>query len=253
MPRKKKQGEQATQVANAPLFFIGTCAQENVDMTTCLCIQSLRLTGHNFVWIVLGVGGNARTKNVLMTQFVRQEWGVSPYLIFLDRDIVFDMPHIDMLLEDLQAGYNYVGGCYPVKDASQLASHDPEGITFDRTVKPIRWLASGFAGVTRQLLQKMIKQLDLPLLHRGENIEFYPFGEQIRYKTPEDTWMWLSEDYDFCNKVREIGEEAYLDTRITVGHVSAKLVTVNDVVKYQAKEKEDDAIPIEKLLGGANC
>ena len=238
MPKKKKQPEQGVASPVRPFFFIATVAQDNIDMTTCICVQALRLTGHDFIWQIRGVGGNTRTKNVLMTEFVQQKWGVGSYLIFLDRDIVFDIPHIDMLLEDLQAGYGYVGGCYPVKDGTQLASHNPEGIDLDGTVKPIQWLASGFAGVTRQLLQKMVKQLDLPLLHRGEPIEFYPFGEQIRYKTPDDIWMWLSEDYDFCNKVRAIGEEAYLDTRVTVGHVSAKLVTINDVIRNQTEEQE---------------
>jgi len=218
-------------------FFIATCAQENIDINTCICIQNLWLTKHNFLWLIRGAGGNTRTKNLLLTEFAKQAWGNSPYLLLIDRDIAFSPEQVDMLLEDLQAGYDFVGGCYPTKDGTQLTSHLEGGILIDGTVKPIQWLASGFVGMTRKLLQKMIKQLDLPLMHREEWCEMYPFGEQIRCQTPSGEWMWLSEDYDFCNKVRAVGEEAYLDTRVTVGHVGPKLVTINDVVKTQEKEK----------------
>jgi hypothetical protein len=232
---KKVKGEPQTP-AVSPFFFIGTVAQDNVDIDTCLCIQALRLSNHDFIWVIQGAGGNTRTKNIIMTDFVKQKWGQSPYLIFVDRDITFEPYQIDLILEDLQAGYDYVGGAYPVKDGSYLASWAKGGIEFDNTVKPIQWLSSGFTGMTRKLLQKMVKQLDLPLLHKGERMEFYPFGEQIRYKI-DDIWMWLSEDYDFCNKVRDVGGEVYLDTRVTVGHVGVKLVTIKDVLKNQEKNE----------------
>jgi hypothetical protein len=224
--------QEYTIPTGSPHFFIGTIAQDDIDVSTCLCIQTLRLTGHDFHWIIMGFGGNSRTRNILMTQFLQQKWGSnSPYLVFIDRDIVFNPDHVDMILEDLMNGYEFVGGLYGVKDAGHFAQWNKEGFVIDGSILPIDWLSTGFTGITRKLLQKMVKKLDLPLLHKGENIEFYPFGEQTRYKTPDGVWMWLSEDYDICNKIRSVGEKAYLDTRIAVGHVGTKLITARDVVK----------------------
>jgi hypothetical protein len=246
---KKTSGEPREYIppSVSPHFFIGTIAHSDVDVSTCLCIQTLRLTGHDFNWIIMDYGGNSRTRNILMTQFLRQEWGNSAYMIFIDRDIAFNPEHVDMILEDLQNGYQFVGGLYGVRDSRHFAQWNKSGFDIDGTVKPIDWVATGFSGVTRKLLQKMVKELDLPLLHKGEPVEFYPFGEQQRYKTPEGNDMWLSEDYDFCNKVRKVKEKSYLDTRVTVGHIGTKLITCKDVMANLQKEKEENNIPTLKL------
>lgn len=247
MKKTKVEPQEYKTPAVSPYFFVGTVAQDDIDVTTCLCIQNLRLTDHNFHWVIMSYGGNSRTKNVLITQFLQQKWGNSAYLIFIDRDIVFNPDHVDMILEDLQNGYDFVGGLYGVRDGKHFAQWNKDGFIVDGSIVPIDWLSFGFTGITRKLLQKMVKKLELPLLHKGESVEFYPFGEQKRYKTDGDFWMWLSEDYDFCIKVREVGSHAYLDTRVTVGHVGSKLITCNDVIANLKKEKEYKEIPTLKL------
>lgn len=244
---KKSERVEYNLPPSSPNFFIGTIANSDVSVSTCLCIQTLRLTGHQFTWIILDYGGNSRSRNVLMTQFLKQSWGNSAYMVFIDRDIAFNPEHVDMILEDLQNGYQFVGGLYGVKDAKHFAQWNKEGYDIDGSVRPIDWVATGFSGVSRKLLQKMVKELNLPLLHKGEAVEFYPFGEQMRYKTPEGIDMWLSEDYDFCNKVRQVGEKAYLDTRVTVGHIGAKLITCKDVINNLKIEQEEKNIPTLKL------
>ena len=221
-------------------FIIATNAQEDISCETVLSVQNLWLLGYRFLWVMLGVGGASRTKNVLLTQFYNQQWGECEKLILLDRDIAFNPEQLGNIVCDLDE-YGLVGGCYTVRDGKFLSSHGFDGVvTMNNEIQAVEWLAFGFTGITLSFLKNMKEKLDLPLLHIEEDWAFYPWGEQYRYQHPDGQWMWLSEDYDFCRKAREIGEHAYLDTRVWVGHIGSRMQVVQDAIaEMQRREAEN--------------
>jgi len=218
-------------------FILTTNAQLDVTVGTILSVEQLRLRGFKFIWHIEGGSGAARTRNLVTTKFLQQN--LAPFLIIVDRDIVFSPEDIGFLLEDLRNEYDLVGGCYAVKNGTQLATIglDKGDIDLDGTVKEVQWLATGFLGVSRRLIQRMVERLELPLMHQGQWSEAYPFFGEFHHYDATWGWMWLTEDYAFCEKARAVGTRPYLDTRIWVGHIGNKQWDVLDVIKYCNKDR----------------
>ena len=212
---------------------------------TVMSVQRL-YRQYQFIWVMEWASGIARSRNVLATRFLKRN--LSPYLIFLDGDIVFEPLHINKVLSSLRNNYDLIGGCYSVKDGSQLASRGlgDGSINLDGKIQEIDYLATGFMGISRRLLLEACDKLNLPLMHPGEWAEAYPFFEEYRHTHPQAGEMWLSEDWEFCEKVKRIGTKVYLDTSIWVGHIGQKCYTVSDVIAYWNKDKV-----IEQLTKGS--
>ena len=110
-------------------------------------------------------------------------------------------------------------------------------------------------GISKYALNKLVKEYKYPdgktlkLLHpNARHMRSYPFFESkpMHLDPPDPSGtdkIWLSEDWDFCEKVRAIGMKVYADTRIQLGHVGQRVVTFKDVAEHherlaeQAKEK----------------
>jgi hypothetical protein len=196
--------------------------------------------GKKFIWDIRGAGGYARTRNVLATNFIKQN--KSEVMICLDRDMVFNPEYIDMLLEDYQKGYELVGGLYSVRDGSHLTTFglDKGNITIDGGVHEVKWLSTGFGLITRSLLLKVIEKRNLHLMNVGSGLESWAFFEDHEGKDG-DSYLWLSEDYDFCEKAREVGVKPVADTRIWTGHLGSKMWEVKDVIDHQSKILKEKA------------
>jgi hypothetical protein len=244
-------------------FVICTNAESDVSIPSISSIMNLFGKGYRFIWDIRGAGGYARTRNVLATAFLKNN--KADMMMCLDRDMVFNKEYIDFLIEDFKAGHDLVGGLYSVRDGTHLTTFglDKGNITIDGTIQEVKWLSTGFGYISRRLLQKMVDELPcryttpdgevhdrigLPLMNVGSSLESYPFFED-HLGMDGDSYLWLSEDYDFCNKARAMGIKPMADTRIWVGHIGSRMYEVPDVLAYQkkmmeemeAKKKEKDA------------
>lgn len=213
-------------------FVVGTSASADIAVGTVgsmLCLYKAYECG----WDIVGAGDVTRTRNILANRFLRAN--EAPFLIFVDRDIVFTPQDVGKLLESLKNGCDLIGGCYIIKSATNLActGSGEDGLKMDGTIQEVKYLASGFMGVSRNLLEEMIVGLDLPLMHRGGDMEAYPFFEQTRHNDPDFGEMWLSEDYDFCHKARQVGVKSYLDTSVRLSHLGEALWRVDDTIESQ--------------------
>ena len=218
-------------------FVIGTNAAKDVTTGTIGSVMSLFNVPYKFGWDILGCGGAARTRNIMAYRFLKGE--KAPYLIFVDRDIVFKPEDIGKLLDSLKNGYDLVAGCYAIHDAMFLASSGlgEEERQLDGTIKEVRYLATGFMGITRNLLEKMIEGLKLPLMHEGDETKTYPFFEEKWYDDPDIGHIWMSEDYDFCYKARKVGIDSYLDTSIRLGHIGSALWQVEGTIESRTRKE----------------
>lgn len=227
-------------------FILMTPVYDSVQGLTCWAVERSHLAGLKFMWTV-GAESNgdaliARQRSIIATAFM--EHGQSDYMIFLDSDIVFNPQDLRQLNEDQRAGYDLIGGVYPVRAGTQIASffwHDKQ--PSDKPgIYEVQFLSTGFMGISKYLLQKMVKELKLPLLHRNAWARSYPFFEDHwgHSDAPDSsgaTDIWISEDWDFCEKARKIGVKSYLDTRILLGHQAKKVVTMGDVLAYKQANK----------------
>jgi len=215
-----------------------TVAYDKIMAQTSWCVEKAHLKGLNvFMWGING--GDAligRTRSVAASNFL--EHGPAEYMIFVDSDIVFEPEDLHRLHQNLVKGFDLVGGCYVVKDGSQLASFGWNGqVTLDGTIQEIEYLATGFMGISRKLLEKMRDELNLPQLHANEPAtKCWPFFESGAQYDRADGRIYISEDWDFCEKARKVGVKCYLDTAIRLGHIGNYVWCIDNLPS--AKEAE---------------
>lgn len=221
-------------------FMLCTTTLDSVKSRTCECIEVARWTLMRdqimFYWTTTYGDGKARSRNVCASKFLQNTEDID-YLIFVDSDILFTPDHLKKLYDDLVAGYDLVGGLFAVRGGTALSSCDTAGTVYlDGTIKVFEYIATGFMGISRKLLEKMRDEIPLPLLH-PKNLKFWPFFEEKQYPDRDGEGIFLSEDYDFCEKARKVGVKSHIDTSIQLGHLGERVYTLEDVLQNQAKEK----------------
>lgn len=213
---------------------ITTITNDSVKSRTIECFEQAKFhfakDGILFFWNVMYGDGKARSRSIAASRFLTQT--EAKYLIFVDSDILFTPEHMERMFEDLKAGYDLIAGLFPVRGGTQPSSHGYEKrFMLDGKIHEFEYLSSGFMGISRNLLEKI--RDTLPLMHPND-IKFWSFFEERQMPDREEP-IFLSEDYDFCEKARSVGVKVYIDTAIQLGHIGAKVYTLQDVVDHYNK------------------
>lgn len=217
--------------------MLAVCSHRGTQSETAQAIELLHgMVGNMF--ITRYYSGDAwidRLRSVAATEFLNNDI-FGDYMIFIDDDIVFLPEHIMFIFEDMiDKGYDLIGGLYPTRSGTQLASYgtgEMGGVHIDGSIQEMKWLATGFMGFSRKLLKEMVEKLELPILHKGQWCENYPFFVFRTHTTETGTQMLLSEDWDFCEKAKECGHKVYADTRCMLGHKGDRVYTLTDVINH---------------------
>lgn len=213
-------------------FELCLCSYAAPRAETVASIEKFRITSKlvHFLNIYCGDALLSRNRSIACHRFLKNNF--APYMIFLDDDIVFEPRHLEKIYNDLADGYDIVGGLYAVGDGSQSASYGWDGkMLVDGSIQDIEYLATGFMGISRKALLKVKDELKLPLLNEGEWAECVPYFECGRNVTRKGKPIYISEDWDFCDKARKAGFKVYIDTGVQVGHMKMHMVTMDDVMK----------------------
>ncbi len=207
---------------------------ETRDGTVTCLLEAIRRIPYKIeVNYISGDALIGRSRSRASTQFLKDNQ--APYMIFLDTDITFSPEELEKLIKALQAGYDVVAGAYGVANGSRLAIRGVEDqLKIDGGIHEVEYVSTGFMGISRKCLEKIRDDLKLPLLHKGEWCECYPFFESGRY---EPEMFYISEDWDFCNKARQAGYKVYFHTGCLVDHMKLAPVICEDVL---AKNKVVD-------------
>jgi len=225
-------------------FMLAICSHRGTQAEVAQAIELLHLMAGNS-FLVRYYSGDAwidRLRSVAASEFLKQDW--ADYMIFIDDDIVFMPEHVLALYDDMKnGGYDLIGGGYPTRTGSQLASYglgEMGGIQIDGKIQEIKWLATGFMGFSKKLLQRMVDELKLPLLHKDQWCESYPFFVFCAHLNEKGNPMLYSEDWEFCEKAKQLGVKTYMDTRCMLGHIGNKCYTLDDVIHHnqQLTDKE---------------
>ncbi len=216
-------------------FLLVLCSHRGVMPETIGCLERMKRSKLLFYTAVYaGDALLSRNRSIACSHFIENDW--SPYMIFLDDDIIFENRHLEKIHQNMVDGYDIVGGCYAVRDGSQLASYGWDGI-MDGKVKEVEYLATGFMGITRKALLQIKDKLELPLLNPNDWAKCYPFFECGRYTERKGDPIYISEDWDFCEKARKAGMKTHIDTSVQVGHLGLKTYTIQDVLERQKQEQ----------------
>lgn len=151
----------------------------------------------------------------------------SPYMIFIDTDIVFTPEDIERLYRGMQAGYEVIAGGYAVGDGTYLPIQCEGPVAIDGKIHEAKYVSTGFMGISRKALQKVKNDLKLPLLHKDNWAECWPFFESGALAEES---IYLSEDWDFCRKCRKVGVKVYFHTGVLVGHDKDRIIPASEAV-----------------------
>jgi hypothetical protein len=160
-----------------------------------------------------------RARNSLVAKMLYFE-PKSTHLMFIDADIGFEPEEIFKLI---LAEKDVAGGLYPKKalPISYVVNKVPDAEKNGNLVEVMN-LGTGFMLIKREVLEKMIEAN--PHLHyidaigldkKYDPFKFALFDTQIDPETKE----YLSEDYLFCKRWREMGGKIWADLTISLNHV----------------------------------
>lgn len=156
--------------------------------------------------------GVARSRNNLAAAFLDTD---GTHLLFLDNDIFGRPQDVDRLLE---GDRDIICGLYPKKQPvlDWVMNGLPDEKLDERGVLRVRQAGTGFMMVKRIVFERMIEKL--PEIAYGGDPEpkskrwdFFPmYAKDGKY---------LSEDWFFCDRARQLGFEIHMDTRVQLRHV----------------------------------
>ena len=159
----------------------------------------------------------------------------SPFMIFVDGDIMFQPSDIEKIYQAMQAGYEIVGGVYSVGDGTFVPAQSYKPLPFDGKIHEMKYVSTGFLGISRNALKKVRDDLKLPLLHKGEWCECWPFFESGGL--PQEK-IYISEDWDFCVKAHKVGVGVYLHTGVKVGHIKSRVITGDEAIQNMIQKSQ---------------
>jgi len=169
----------------------------------------------------------SRSRNEAIKEFLSENY---EYLMFMDADIVWlaDAQYSNNPIDRLASlNLDIVGGIYVVKGGN----YHPSIRTLENQEKYIKekkwnnewkydikdgvfevqYMSSGFMMISRECAAKVCEKAWHPFAPMaGANAEY------------------LSEDWAFCHRAKEIGHKVYADSTIKLGHVGRYIYTVND-------------------------
>lgn len=193
------------------------CAYRQLSMPTLTGVLGL-VKGN---WRILTEAGDALVSRV-RSKAVSRWWRENADDVFLmaDDDIVFDPSGADWLVKQCRQGHDIICAAYPVHNGAHFALRAPRGeIAFRPDAEPveIEYAATGFLAVHRRVLDAMIPTLTL--CHPDQVWSFWPMFQPM-VAAPRGLDEYLSEDWAFCQRARDLGFKVWLDPSVRIGHLS---------------------------------
>jgi len=224
------------------------CAYRSVSLATHGCITRLLTTPGRYTWHeqLGGEAGINRARSIQVSKWFRET--TDDAFLMVDDDIVFDPQDAERVVDRCREGYDVIAAPYPTGDASHLAVRTlgESSLRFGPDVPPLemRHVSTGFFACSRRVIAAMVETV--PLCNSNTSWAFWPlFGFGWEFDPEAGGTNNLSEDYNFCNKARELGFRVYLDMQTCIGHdVLARFNVVNMEQVYHALRYVPDGVLI---------
>lgn len=158
-----------------------------------------------------------RARNNLVAKFLSVP--DATHLMFIDVDLGFDAESILQLLCDNQ---DVIGGLYPKKSlpVSYVVNTVKEPKNLNENIVEVSTLGTGFMLIKRHVIEQMI--VNYPNLKYKDDIGYNKDCEPNMYAlfdtAIDSNQHYLSEDWTFCYRWKEIGGRIYANTSIKLDH-----------------------------------
>ena len=137
------------------------------------------------------------------------------HVLWIDADLRWKPEYVhSMILDDK----DIVGGFYPKKGLpiDFASSPAPDGENTDTLFETI-YVATGFMLIKRHVVEKMIEEFqDLKFFYQGSD-DYYDLFAPIVDK--ENNNLYLTEDFAFCYRARQLGFRCYMSKRFELPHL----------------------------------
>lgn len=232
------------------VYIATPCYAGQIIQRTAMSIAALGqlLTADGWAWHWDGTDAESliqRGRNTLADMFLKS--GLS-HLLFVDGDIIFDAHEGKRMI---QTGHRVVCGAYPRKNLNWNSivralqeGRDPRAAAADYVFNPIAdgdyvrttldpdahecipiaEAATGFLCIQRDVLLDMAAEM--PSIWYGSDVPSSRYEPRFAWfdceLSPSPNWWerrYLSEDWVFSRRWRDMGGDIMLDTRVRLGHV----------------------------------
>jgi len=201
----------------------------------------------------------SRVRNVHLSTFIH-DYSDYEYFISIDSDIeIVNHFQTNNIFSKLVAhDLPFVGGLYSLKRddetiCSSLAMDRIKKPQFNNGLKNMLWLSSGCWCLKRSMVNQMISKYPELTYDGDDNMSgkkvyglYIPILKQMISEGHEYT-KYLSEDWSFCSRWRDMGGQIFADTSIVLNHFGEKKYSLWNV-EVMVKQRE----PNDKLLVNDN-
>ena len=157
-----------------------------------------------------------RGRNNLMAKMLTNK--LATHLMFIDSDIRFEADSIFKLLD---ADKDLIGGLYPVKGypIRYVVNGMPEPVV-EGDVEEVRHLGTGFMMIKRHVFETMIAKWPEKKFRDsiGVGKKYEPYMYALFETCLDSNGDYMSEDWYFCDKWRELGGKVYAHKGILLSH-----------------------------------
>ena len=153
-----------------------------------------------------------------------KEW---THVLWIDADLRFKPEYIhSMVVEDK----DIIGGFYPKKGLpiDFASSPAPGGEDTENLFETI-YVATGFMLIKRAVVEKMVEHYkeELAFFYQGTSEAVHLFHPIIDVESDR---LFLTEDYAFCKRARDLGFRCYMSKRFELPHIG--------VIEYSADNEK---------------
>lgn len=181
---------------------------------------------------VIGDSLVTRARNTMTMEFLKS--GAS-HILMIDSDLVFSAEHVERIMSHDE---DIVGGFYPKKKDgdAELVFNSMSSIEMDeRGLTEVNYIGTGFICIKRRVFEEMISKLGDEIVfkvdgvHNKVGFDFWPVGV---YRYPDNSRRYLSEDWYFCQRARDLGFKVWGDNKVLLKHSGNALYPL----KHQEKQ-----------------
>lgn len=238
------------------MIYLAPAIYRQLSVRTAVSLQAALTSapaGEEIVWKPrFGDASVTRARSVLATLFLKDEPNADVF-VMIDDDIIFYPQDLWRIVEGARRTKGIYSGVYVTHSeepflASRLLPGTPNP-KFDGTEEPleIEYAAAGFTAIHRDVLEAVRdgEYQDADGTHRmhfcqrgSEKSQFYPFFDTMTVEEAPGIFAWLSEDYAFCERARQLGYKVWLDPKIRLEHITSVGLTVDHMYKTNAGTAE---------------
>lgn len=214
------------------------CAYRTVGAETAAVLTQLTKKNWRFS-IHLGDALVSRVRSIAVSEWYQQDAG--DVFLMIDDDILFAPEDAQKIIDLARETKSIASAAYPVRGATHFASRIPyTELKFGMGTEPceITWAGTGFIAVHRDVIDAIVKTMPLCIMH--SHLWFWPMFQPFVWHNEDKGYdEYLSEDWAFCERARQLGFKVWLDPSVILTHVGSKQYTVFDMMQLEEENAKN--------------